>query len=109
MLLAGVGEEPSDDADVASRLAEQSAAASAAPWSVALAGGMGGAMAVQMPLQWMAYATELEVGVFQLDYAVKVAVQSAFFLAVAFLSFAAFTTTASINVRGSGEGWATAL
>ena len=65
------------------------AAASAAPWSVALAGGMGGAMGVQMPLQWMSYATELEVGVFQLDYGVKVAVQSAFFLAIVFLSFVA--------------------
>ena len=65
------------------------AAASAAPWSVVLAGGMGGAMGVQMPLQWMAYATELEVGVFQLDYGVKVAVQSAFFLAIVFLSFVA--------------------
>ena len=65
------------------------AAASAAPWSVVLAGGMGGAMGVQMPLQWMSYATELEVGVFQLDYGVKVAVQSAFFLAIVFLSFVA--------------------
>ena len=82
------------------------AAASAAPWSVALAGGMGGAMAVQLPLQWMAYATELEVGVFQLDYAVKVAVQSAFFLAVAFLSFAAAEGLGRLAFPGQLRLWA---
>ena len=82
------------------------AAASAAPWSVALAGGMGGAMAVQMPLQWMAYATELEVGVFQLDYGVKVAVQSAFFLAVVFLSFAAAEGLGRLAFPGQLRLWA---
>eukprot|EP00966_Prymnesium_polylepis_P176267 4080320-Prymnesium_polylepis.1 len=50
---------------------------------------MGGAMATQIPLQWMAYATEVDPTVFLLDYGVKVVVQTAFFGLICALSFIA--------------------
>jgi hypothetical protein len=65
------------------------AAASALPWSLVLGIGMGAAVAVQLPLSWMTYSTEVDVRAFGLDFAVKVIVNTLFLLTICYLSFVA--------------------